>query len=177
MYWPSKLRSLRTTIIWLPSGAGSVQRLTSQPLMSYLQNKALITPHNPGEEQVYGPITDRGPPTLLICFVLMRASEPTLPGIDTIVRIKHTLHNNEVLLQSMRRKRIYNALLRSGTMVLHFKSDSIWSVPSACVEFWSCEHLENTVRNVSAQMWQLWCGCGNFKGKGMCCLWGRTWFW
>lgn len=38
MYWPSKLRSLRTTTCWLPSGAGSVQRLTSQPLMSYLSD-------------------------------------------------------------------------------------------------------------------------------------------
>lgn len=45
MYWPSKLRSFRTTIIWLPTGAGSVHRLTSQPLMSYLAIQKTLETH------------------------------------------------------------------------------------------------------------------------------------
>lgn len=36
MAFPSKLRSFSTTMTCLPSGTGSVQRLTWQPLMSYL---------------------------------------------------------------------------------------------------------------------------------------------
>lgn len=38
MNCPSKLRSFKTTMIWLPSGAGSVHRLTSQPFISYLKH-------------------------------------------------------------------------------------------------------------------------------------------
>ncbi len=38
MNCPSKLRSFKTTMIWLPSGAGSVHRLISQPFISYLKH-------------------------------------------------------------------------------------------------------------------------------------------